>query len=336
MPPPSSAGCLDVYNLKAISTPPLPSATSAPPPATPSPSPAAASTPPPAAAASALPAAASSPLPAAAASTLPAASLSALRPASLSVPPLPLTTVPNFPPLKGAAFFASRKAHVLNFVSDPDAVWKVLFRGSEVLSGKRKDKVGINLVILGQLATWTLASADSEYEPGYRLELNVNKDTASALRVLFDTGPFEDTDDDIRYPLLGCSATFSAKLRTLQKKECPSLSINDPFPFLWHGTELDGSGTPLQIFPAAELTVGSSVAVETNISSYSIPPRGQFPGRKGYSMSLRTIYVFPATHTNSSEIAESSPGNRKRPGDGLVSPRKNKQAGQPAVFSDDD
>jgi hypothetical protein len=146
-------------------------------------------------------------------------------------------------------------------VSDPDAEWKVLFRGSEILSAKRKDKEGINLAVTGHLASWTLASAESDYEPGYRLELDVDDDTASALRVLFGTGPFEDADD-IRYPIVGCSATFATKLRALQRKECPSLTINDPFPFLWHGTELVGSGTPLQRFPAAELTTGSAVAVE--------------------------------------------------------------------------
>jgi hypothetical protein len=101
-------------------------------------------------------------------------------------------------------------------VSDPDAEWKVLFRGSEILSAKRKDKEGINLAVTGHLASWTLASAESDYEPGYRLELDVDDDTASALRVLFGTGPFEDADD-IRYPIVH----LRDKIESPPKKRVP-------------------------------------------------------------------------------------------------------------------
>ena len=75
------------------------------------------------------------------------------------------------------------------------------------------------------------------------------------------------------------------------------------------------------------------VAVETNLSSYTFPPKGYSAGRKGYALSLRTIYILSTADTGLAQLPSVS---TKRPGDGLVSPRKNKQAGQPAVFSDED
>ena len=45
-----------------------------------------------------------------------------------------------------------------------------------------------------------------------RLDLDVDDCTVSALRILFDSGPFGD-GDDARYPIVGCSATFATKLR---------------------------------------------------------------------------------------------------------------------------
>jgi hypothetical protein len=161
----------------------------------------------------------------------------------------------------------------------------------------------------------------------------VDGSTAAALRVLFDSGPFGNADD-LRYPLVGTSATFATKLKVLQRKDFPQLTVNRPFPSLWHGCDLDGSGTPLVKFPAVDLTAGCELAVETNMSTYTFPPKGQVPGRKGYSLSLGSIYVLGTAATESPELA--GPVSSKRPGDGLLSPRKNKRAGQPAVFSDED
>ena len=234
---------------------------------------------------------------------------------------------------KGVSFFEGRKSHILNFVSNPDAEWKARFPGSDILSMKGKEKEGANLIITGNLTSWTLATAESDYEPGYRLVLDVDECTAAGLRILFDSGPFGDADDP-RYPLVGSTVVFSTKLKTLQQKEFPKLTVNHPFPALWHGSDLDGSGTPLVKFPAGDLSAGSVIAVETNLSSYTFPPRGYSPGRKGYALSLRTIYILTTADTESSGAVPSV--STKRPGDGLVSPRKNKQAGQPAVFSDED
>jgi hypothetical protein len=229
-----------------------------------------------------------------------------------------------------------RKSNILNFVAELDADWKEVFRGSNILSWKQGDDKGsVDLFIIGRLARWTLASAQSDYEPSYRVELDVDDDTASALRALCDSGPLGDADG-VHYPIVGRTAVLSTKLRSLQRNDTlqVQLTVNDPFPYLYHGSDLDGGETPLRTFPATQLTAASVVAIETNISSYTIPPKGQFLGRTGYSMSLREVYDVTTTDMVSSGLAEPSPVSRKRPGVGLVSPRRNKQAGQPAVFSD--
>jgi len=165
--------------------------------------------------------------------------------------------------------------------------------------------------------------------------LEVDDDTASALRALCDNGPLNDADS-VHYPIVGRTAVFSTKLRNIQKSDIlqAHLTANDPFPYLYHGSDMDGSGPDLLDFPATLLTASSVVAIETNISSYTMPPKGQFLGRTGYSMSLREVYDVTPPDMMSSALTEPSPVSRKRPGVGLVSPRRNKQAGQPAVFSD--
>jgi hypothetical protein len=186
-----------------------------------------------------------------------------------------------------------------------------------MLSMKGKEKEGANLIITGNLTSWTLATAESDYEPGYRLVLvlDVDESTAAGLRILFDSGPFGDADDP-GYPLVGSTVVFSTKLKTLQLKEFPKLTVNHPFPALWHGSDLDGSGIPLVKFPAGDLSAGSVVAVETNLSSYTFPPKGYSAGRKGYALSLRTIYILTTADTESSRAVPSV--STKRPGDGLV------------------
>jgi hypothetical protein len=81
------------------------------------------------------------------------------------------------------------------------------------------------------------------------MTFNLHESTTAALRILFDSGPFGDADD-ARYPLVGSTVVFSTKLKSLQQKEFPSLTVNRPFPSLWHSCDLDGSGTPLVKFPA--------------------------------------------------------------------------------------
>jgi hypothetical protein len=107
----------------------------------------------------------------------------------------------------------------------------------------------------------------------------------SALKGLLESGPLTD-DDDIHYPFVGRSATFSAKLKMLQKSDAHALVAKDHFPFIW---EVDGL-PELKKFPVARLSDTSVLVVETHISSYAIPARGQSSGRNGYS-ALRAIYV---------------------------------------------
>jgi hypothetical protein len=204
-----------------------------------------------------------------------------------------------------------------------------------------KDRRGgsaVNVVVVGKLGKDSLQSAFSDFnDPSYRLELVLDLDTAASLRGLLDSGPLKDLDD-VNYPLVGRVAVFSTKVKNLLKLDAPDLDSSDPFPFLFDGDDMDGgAATKLKVFPASELTNGATLAVETNVSTYAIPARGNFPGRTGYTMSLRHVYVLGSTALGSAAPLESPPPRAvKRQGDPLVSPRANKKAGQPAVFSDED
>jgi hypothetical protein len=157
----------------------------------------------------------------------------------------------------------------------------------------------------------------------------------SALRGVFDCGPLKDLDD-VCYPVVGRSATFSAKLKALQKSDSPDLDVDDPFPFLFDGRNMGArKDAILEPFPSAQLTDFTMLAVETNISTYSIPAKQHSPGRTGYTMSLRSAYVIGDAPPTFGDVPGASPPNRKRAGDSLVSPRKRK-AGQLVVFSDED
>jgi len=88
----------------------------------------------------------------------------------------------------------------------------------------------------------------------------------------------------------------------------------------------------LKHYPVESLSDDDLLVVETNISSYNML-RGAGKSAVGYSLSLRSIF-FLGEGSNASNQA--SPRTLKRPGDSLVSPRKNKKAGDIAVFSDED
>ena len=229
--------------------------------------------------------------------------------------------------------FRARRANIVNWEPGPDTVWKPnSYPGSDVFSWSEKNKgVAVELIVMGQVRFYSLATATSQYkEPSYRLEIDVDQGTASALRRLLETGPFHG-DGGVRLPILGRSVSFSVKLRNIVETDMPNLIAGDPFPYLWDGKGL-ARRDPLKSFPVSDLVVGSTVAVETQISSYTITSSS--PPRTGYTMALRAAFVVedpdPARPS-----AASTPG-RKRPGEELVSPRRNKVAGQRAVFSDDD
>ena len=69
---------------------------------------------------------------------------------------------------------------------------------------------------MGQLRFSSLATATSQFkDPTYRLELDVDQGTASALRRLLETGPLRGTDG-ARLPILGRTAR-SVDLMTFEQ-----------------------------------------------------------------------------------------------------------------------
>lgn len=237
--------------------------------------------------------------------------------------------------LEGLPFFEARKLNVNNFQEGPNFTWKTAFRGSQILSWKTKNKT-VNLFVIGRLERANLELPFTDYGPVYRLELVLERGTMVALRTIMCNGPFKDFDL-VNYPVLGRVATFSVKLKTLQKFDAPNLDIDKPFPFLFDGRNMaEGQRALLKDYPAKELSGGDMLAVETNISSYIIPAREGVLERAGYSLSLRCIYFLEKTSISPDDSSQSSPKNPKRHGDHLVSPRKNKKAGHLAVFSDED
>jgi len=146
-----------------------------------------------------------------------------------------------------------------------------------------------------------------------------------------ENGALKDEDALIHYPLAGQTTTLSAKLKAL-RKDAPE---NDPFPFLFDGRNIGKTHeTVLETFPPGLLAQGNILAAEIHVSSYSIDNPDGTPFRLGYTLSLRDMYFLGDDDVSLSLPDTVTP--RKRQGDSLVSPRKNKTAGQLAVFSDDD
>lgn len=228
--------------------------------------------------------------------------------------------------------FRARRANILNWEPGPETDWKPNYPGSNIFSWSEKNKgVAIDLVLIGRLRFYSLATATSQFkEPSYRLELDVDEDTSSALRRLLETGPLHGTNG-ARLPILGRTASFSVKLKNIVDTDKPDLVASKPFPFLWDGRGM-ARRDPLKSFPVSDLVVGSTLAVETQISSYIFD--SSTPPRTGYTMSLRTAFVLE--DPDPARPSAASTPSRKRPGEELVSPRRNKVAGQRAVFSDDD
>lgn len=237
---------------------------------------------------------------------------------------------------KGLQFFRAKNSNIVNFKQESKATWEPMFRGSHVFTwkGEQAHRGAVNLFLIGHLFKSSLATAFSDYEPGYRLELVLEQNALMALQSILNNGPLKDetkTESDFYSPLRGRMAMFSVKLKVLQRSDAPNIEPCDPFPFLFDGRDMaKGQGTLLKNYPADELSDHAMLAVETNISTWTISAKGDFPERAGYSLSLRSIYFL------GEGSIQSSPKNLKRQADSLVSPRKNKKAGQLAVFSDED
>jgi hypothetical protein len=261
-----------------------------------------------------------------------AATTGNIQPNPLSSPEWPIFQKHDDTVQKGLEFFRAKNSNVINFRQEPNAAWEPTFRGSHVLSwkGEQAHRGAVNLFLIGHLFKSDLATAVSDYEAGYRLELVLERDALTALQSILNNGPLKDATDPYS-PLKGRMVTFSLKLKALQKSEAPDIEIHDPFPFLFDGREIaKDRRTLLKNYPVDKLSSNNVLAVETNISTWTISARGDFPERAGYSLSLRSIYFL------GEGSIQSSPKTLKRQGDSLVSPRKNKKAGQLAVFSDND
>ena len=63
------------------------------------------------------------------------------------------------------------------------------------------------------------------------------------------------------------------------------------FPFFLPGEKWK-RGNASKLYSADLLTTGDIVAVETNISSYEIPAKGDSTGRAGYTLSLRAVFFL--------------------------------------------
>jgi len=139
------------------------------------------------------------------------------------------------------------------------------------------------------------------------LELILEQETT--IQNILKAGPLKGLDD-VRSPVLGHSAIFSAKLKSLRRTDAPGLGVDDPFPFLFDGREM---------------------AVETNLSSYTIPARGG--SLESDAQCCCGPFTFWLKPTSFHFV---NPPIHKREGDALVSPRRNKRVGQIVDFSDDE
>ncbi|KAN0076426.1 hypothetical protein V8E54_006568 [Elaphomyces granulatus] len=83
---------------------------------------------------------------------------------------------------KDLRFFRDKNSNVVNFDYEADGIWRVAFRGSEILSWKETNgkKAVSNVFIIGQLGQVKLGSSASEYgDPVYRLELILEQERTS-------------------------------------------------------------------------------------------------------------------------------------------------------------
>jgi hypothetical protein len=88
---------------------------------------------------------------------------------------------------KGLPAFRARRSNVLNLQHNENTTWMHEYLTSEILTWKDKDAV--NLIFIGRLAKAKFMNAHSEYNPEYRLDANLDRDTIQALRAILGNGP---------------------------------------------------------------------------------------------------------------------------------------------------
>jgi len=230
---------------------------------------------------------------------------------------------------KGLQFFRTKKTLVPAFNVEDNAIWREGFFGSRTLSWNdtKSRRDAVNLYVIGRSSNAYLINADSIYGSNYRLQLILDERSTAGLQMIMDNGPWEGIDE-VKYPIVGRTISLKAKLGNLQK-EVENLKIDDQFPFFWDGREM-GEGQVLNNYPAEQLRDGNLLAVQFNVSAYDIKAKFGSPAQKGYSLAMRVVYFL------GEDVDSSNESSLKRPGDSLVSPRKNKRAGDVAVFSDEE
>jgi hypothetical protein len=145
-----------------------------------------------------------------------------------SSPPWPPFRLSGETPLRGAALFRARRSNVVNCVPGPETAWKPNYPGSDIFSWTDKNKgVAVDIVIVGQLRFFSLATATSQFkDPTYRLELDMDQGTASALRRLLETGPLRNTDGARFPPFAGLSVNHCC-FKSIVETDKPELDASD-------------------------------------------------------------------------------------------------------------
>ena len=201
------------------------------------------------------------------------------------------STATTTPPDHGLAFFRHKKNNAVNF-KESNTAWKPAFPGSEVFlwTGKDERRAAINLFVIGILTQESIGTSVSEFgrDPTYRFGLFLETEAVIALQIVLDNGPLKHKEP-VYLPLSGRSVMLTAKVKKIQKSDCPDLQIGDPFHFLFDGRNIaKGNGSVLEAYPASSLTIGDVIAAETNISTYDILSRADSQGRTGYILPIFT------------------------------------------------
>ena len=235
--------------------------------------------------------------------------------------------------LKGASYFKTKKTNIVNLVTRTGTTWKPIFSGSHMLSWEDEGAHNkpINAFVVGHFDRAELGKPTTGlFDPAYRLELLLDTETINAFKTILENSPLNN-EEPLNSPLKGHSMAFQVKWKTLQKSDAQDIGAFDPFPFLFDGREMaKGQKTLLKNYPADQLMGDDLLAVETNISTYDITNKEDSTRRRGHSLSLRSVYFL------GKDQSPSTPRGQKQPVPILISPRRNKRAGQVAIFSDDD
>lgn len=144
--------------------------------------------------------------------------------------------------------------------------------------------------------------------------------------------------NDVRSPaVLGHSAIFSAKLKSLRRTDAPELGVDNPFPFLFDGREMEvGQENVLENSYYRTTACWPSKRIFHHILSQGGVLRNELGTR--CRCGQFTFWPKPTSFhfVNPTILHPVLTKGNKRQGDALISPRKNKRVGQIVEFSDDE